>query len=200
MQFPAAHDTFRLLPKVVDDFARLEPERVLAAIPLGLEVSDGFRDITAKTFAKAVDRLAWFLQKELGRGRREDVITYLGPSDIRYALVALAAAKADYRSFWTSPRNSFEAHKSLIAETKCRVFVSPFQIPPGIAPVIREMNLKHLHIPTVEDLLEENGQVEPFPFDRSYDEANSDCFTIVHTSGSTGISSREHTKPELTSW
>ncbi|KAH6955734.1 hypothetical protein BKA56DRAFT_625196 [Ilyonectria sp. MPI-CAGE-AT-0026] len=178
---------FRLLPKLIDDLAHERPGQIVVAVPLGHEVSDGFRDVTAREFARAVDSLAWLIVEKLGRSDKFETLTYLGPTDIRYPLFALAASKAGYKSFWTSPRNSFEAHKSLMGATECRVIFTPAHIPSGITPVIDAMGLRHIEMPSVEFLLDRKQQVNPFPFTTTYEEGKGQPFTVIHTSGSTGI-------------
>lgn len=93
----------RLIPKIVDERARYDPERAVYSIPIpssGLAqgfkdtstrgtvysvpvsstaVSYGFRDISARIFANAVNRIAWWLESELGKGSSFPAIGYIGP-------------------------------------------------------------------------------------------------------------------------
>lgn len=92
----------RLIPNIIDERARTDPERPVYSIPLAsvntLElkdtstrgnvhsvpvssnhVSQGFRDISARIFANAVDRVAWWLDAELGKGSSFPSIGYIGP-------------------------------------------------------------------------------------------------------------------------
>ena len=86
----------RLIAHTVDDLAAREPDRVWATIPLGPEISDGFRDITVKQLANAVNSVAWWLESKIGRSDRFEVIAYLGLSDVRYAILFFAAVKCGY--------------------------------------------------------------------------------------------------------
>jgi len=86
----------RLLAQTVDDLAASDPGRVWATIPLGQEISDGFRDVTFRELKNAVDSVAWWLEGKIGRSDRFEVLAYLGMSDVRYAIFFFAAVKCGY--------------------------------------------------------------------------------------------------------
>lgn len=93
----------RLIPNIIDERARIDPERPVFSIPSAFQgrrleldgtfsprvvlpvpvssnpVSQGFRDISARTFAYAVDRVAWLLDAEVGKGLSFPSIAYIGP-------------------------------------------------------------------------------------------------------------------------
>lgn len=87
----------RLLPQVVDEYARTDPSRLYASIPHhATDVSGGFHDVTMAKLAAVVNRLAWWIQSLVGTGGL-DAVAYIGPSDIRYAAMFLAAVKCKYK-------------------------------------------------------------------------------------------------------
>ena len=93
----------RLIPNIIDERARDDPERPVYSIPISSgngsrgfqdistrgavysipvtsnDVSAGFHDISARLFANAVNRVAWWLESELGKGSSFPVIGYIGP-------------------------------------------------------------------------------------------------------------------------
>lgn len=69
----------RLVPVIVDGMARNDPERAVYSIPLSQDLSDGFRDISARVFANAVNRTAWWLEAKLGKGSSFQSVGYIGP-------------------------------------------------------------------------------------------------------------------------
>jgi len=69
----------RLLPQLVDDVARSNPDRIVYSVALSADISRGFRDITARGFADAVNKTSWWLHKTLGKSDKFATIAYIGP-------------------------------------------------------------------------------------------------------------------------
>lgn len=70
----------RLLPHVLDERARTNPEHVFAVVPKTSNLADGFREITIKSFARAVNEVAHRIDSTVGRSTQFDTMAYLGPS------------------------------------------------------------------------------------------------------------------------
>ena len=86
----------RLIPKLIDDIAYSDPQRPFVSVPRSSNVQEGYEDISYSAFAKAVDRCSWWIQKELGRDVKSKTLFYIGPLDLRYLIVLLAAAKTGH--------------------------------------------------------------------------------------------------------
>lgn len=86
-----------LVPKLIDGRAYSEPDRLFCAIPRSTDLKDGLRCITYRHFANAVNKCAWWIEKELGKGENFETLAYVGPSDIRYAIITLAAVKTGHK-------------------------------------------------------------------------------------------------------
>lgn len=71
----------RLLPALVDDTARDEPNRVLFSTPRDNQPSTGYDAITAKTFANSVNRLCWWLETHVSANKEPKTIGYIGQSE-----------------------------------------------------------------------------------------------------------------------
>lgn len=56
----------RLIPQILDNLATTEPDRIIFSIAKFRDTSHEFRHISARTFAKAVDKTAWWLHGQLG--------------------------------------------------------------------------------------------------------------------------------------
>ena len=79
----------RLLPTVIDELAREDPNRPWASIPRDdYDLSQGFADISYAVLANAVNKLAWLVEKSIGRSDSFETIAYLGTPDIRYHMVS----------------------------------------------------------------------------------------------------------------
>jgi hypothetical protein len=87
----------RLLPITIDDTAENNPERLFGCIPRTNDPKDGFLDITFADFARVIDRAAWWLEELLGKSTTFETLAYLGPSDLRYFILVVAASKVGYK-------------------------------------------------------------------------------------------------------
>lgn len=57
----------RLIPQILDNLAATEPDRIIFSIAAFSDDSHQFRHISASTFAKAVDKTAWWLRGHIGK-------------------------------------------------------------------------------------------------------------------------------------
>ena len=88
----------RLLPIAIDEIARLEPEALYAEYPTSpTSYEEGFTPVTYAQFANAINGAAWLLENELGQGRNHETVAYIGPSDLRYMIMAMGAVKAGFK-------------------------------------------------------------------------------------------------------
>ncbi|RAK99268.1 NRPS-like enzyme [Aspergillus ibericus CBS 121593] len=175
----------QLVPHIVDHYATIKPEAIYAEYPVSLMTyEDGYRPITFKAFANAVNGIAWWLVEKLGRGDGE-ILAYVGPNDLRYPALVLGAVKAGYRMFLTSPRNSVAAHSSLLQRLNCTKLVAPVPRPPPVTAILEAQTLDVLDVPSVDDLI--NTEYPHFEFTKTYPEAARETLAVIHTSGSTGI-------------
>lgn len=87
----------RLIPHLIDEIAELTPDRVYCSITRSTDVRDGFEDITYMRLANAITRTAWWIRKTLGETKEFETLGYLGPSDLRYIVLTIAAQKAHYK-------------------------------------------------------------------------------------------------------
>ena len=82
---------------MLDDNALSSPNRVFACIPAGQEVSAGYKDITFRQLADAVNHRAHWLEQSFGRSKNLETLTYLAIPDLRYTIMFLAAIKCGYK-------------------------------------------------------------------------------------------------------
>jgi acyl-coenzyme A synthetase/AMP-(fatty) acid ligase len=97
--------------------------------------------------------------------------------------------KAGYVPLFTSPRNSLDGQKSLIEKTNCEIFLTTIETAPQLQ-VIQEA-IPHLRVfqaPTIKDLVDSSVSVSKYAGRHSRDAAAHSL--ILHTSGSTGATSR----------
>ena len=70
----------RLIPTLVDEYARTDPDYVYALIPKTTDFKDGLKEITIGAFARAVDEVASRIDSRIGKCTTFDTIAYIGPS------------------------------------------------------------------------------------------------------------------------
>lgn len=78
----------RLLPVIIDQLAQEDPDRPWGSIPRDdYDLSQGYADISYAAFANAINKLAWMVEKSIGRSQSFETIAYLGTPDVRYHMV-----------------------------------------------------------------------------------------------------------------
>jgi len=93
------------LSNIVGHLSRETPEALYREYPISsLSYEEGYRRITYHDFANAINGAARWLSETLGLSKNHEVLTYIGPNDLRYTVLVLAAVKAGYVLFLTSPR------------------------------------------------------------------------------------------------
>lgn len=87
----------RLLPMVLDETARSQPDLPYAYVPNSSNVGDGFKAVSFSDIASATNHVAFWIQQNLGLSTSFETITYMGLGDLRYVVVFLAAVKCGYK-------------------------------------------------------------------------------------------------------
>lgn len=90
----------RLIVSTIDHWAAVDPDRVYASIPANNNnLAEGFLNVTYKQLANAINHASWWLDVVLGVCEKGsfDTFAYAGPKDLRYPILAVAAAKVGRR-------------------------------------------------------------------------------------------------------
>jgi acyl-coenzyme A synthetase/AMP-(fatty) acid ligase len=192
-----------LLPDVIKQNAQTDPHGVFAQVPAGTAYTDGFRNITKLQLHNAVNYTASLIKQHMGESKTFETLAFIGASDPRYSIMMVAGIKVGYKVglfrcrlmrcqltlkkvFLPSPRNSEEAHLSLLDRLKCTKLVMTEPQAPCIPVILRNRKLRMMTLPSLSQLLEV-GDVQEYPYKKkSFAEAKSDPLFVLHTSGSTG--------------
>ena len=87
----------RLIPSTIDHIAEVNPSKVFGSLPVSnTNLEAGFKDLTYGQVANAINGVAWWLEREIGRSHNYETLAYLAPNDFRYPIFAVAAVKAGY--------------------------------------------------------------------------------------------------------
>ena len=176
----------RLIPNIIDDFAKSDPDRVYCFYAKSNHVADGFASVTYSQIANAINRVSLWLRDKIGTSKSLETIAYLGPPDLRYVIVTLAAQKNEFKAFLPSPRNSSEATSHILQASSCRHFVTAGPTSPLIKTILNSMPIQHLEMLSMSECLDPAPTLN-FPYCKTFDQARSEPFVVLHTSGSTGL-------------
>ncbi|WDK21068.1 male sterility protein [Colletotrichum graminicola] len=178
----------RTLPAMIDERAAHVPDRTCFSTPYTSEIRDGWRKVTNKEFANSINYLAHVILEACGTPAPGTfpTIAYVGPNDVRYFIMIVAAVKAGYKALFVSPRNPFEAQMNLFKMSDCRLVARPASHRSIVASWVQHWNMKQLEIEPLHDILSK-PQVTNVPFTKNAAQAEWDPFVVLHTSGSTGL-------------
>ena len=94
----ALHGRKQLVPHMIDGMANTRPWALYAETPVSLTTYDsGYREITYRALASAINGVAWLLDKQLGHGKNHETLAYIGPNDLGYVVMLIGAVKAGYK-------------------------------------------------------------------------------------------------------
>ena len=71
----------RLIPQILDSLALSEPDRIIYSVANFSDVAHDFRHISARNFAQAVDKTAWWLHDQVGKPKSIQTVGYIGPRE-----------------------------------------------------------------------------------------------------------------------
>ncbi|AEO60450.1 hypothetical protein MYCTH_2309658 [Thermothelomyces thermophilus ATCC 42464] len=178
----------RLLVNIVDERAETEPNREWVSIPTSSNPKDGWKKITYRQAANAVNRVAHKLVSSTGRPKEGEfpTVAYIGPNDVRYVVFALGAIKAGYQALFISPRNSQEGQLNLFELTNCRTIWFDAMYKDAVQSWVQERDMHAIMTFPVAAWFPDED-VEPYPYDKTFEQAEWDPLMVLHTSGSTGF-------------
>lgn len=90
MSTPAVRE---LTPTIVDRLAREQPDKIYLSVAKDARGVE-YEDINFRSFARAVNRCAWWIQDRIGDTKDvRPIFAMLPPQDIRHGVLVLAAVK-----------------------------------------------------------------------------------------------------------
>ncbi|KAI3541377.1 thioester reductase domain-containing protein [Colletotrichum abscissum] len=178
----------RLIPQVLDEVAKSEPNREFISVPRSSNPQDGWKPISYKQIANAVNRIAQRIIDKRGKPEPGSfpTLTYIGPNDARYMIIMIACIKAGYKALLISPRNSFEGQMNLFEKTDCHIICFDSSFKDVIQPLLEERPMDAIMVSSADAWLSDD-EVPHFPYHKTYEEAENDPVVVLHTSGSTGL-------------
>ena len=86
----------RLIPQLIDERAESNPQGSVWSVPKSSNLADGFRDISYGQVARAINKAAWWIDEHIGKSTTFENLAYIGPPDLRYSILTIAAQKTGH--------------------------------------------------------------------------------------------------------
>ncbi|KKZ63458.1 hypothetical protein EMCG_02269 [[Emmonsia] crescens] len=155
------------------------------------DLSAGFRDITFQQLNNAANHAARWLSQALPTTPEPfQYFAYAGPKDLRYAFLAVAAAKLQKVMILPSPLLTPEAQLRILEKKNCKVYLRPSEMAGPVSNILREAPyVEQITVPGSEEFLRDD-EAAPVVYSKTWDEGKDDPWLVFHTSGTTG-----HPKP-----
>lgn len=97
LPYTMANIGLRLLPNFIDEIALADPNAIFVEVPKTTIIDEGLHKVTFSSLARSIDKCAWWIQTQLGKGRGFPTLAYIGPHDLRYLFLVFGACKAGYK-------------------------------------------------------------------------------------------------------
>ncbi|RDW59031.1 hypothetical protein BP5796_11955 [Coleophoma crateriformis] len=168
---------------LIDGNAQHCPDDVVLRYPGPDWETNGYRTLTWKQYADAVNKTAFWLDQELGKCTtpRPETFAYWGPNDLRYALLMPAAMKTNRTLLIPDGRVTSQGLADLFALSNCGVFITT----EDKTSTAKMHGLPIISIPSLEYFFD--SQATPsYPFLKTFEEIKNLPIIVIHTSGTTG--------------
>ncbi|KAF4825945.1 Non-canonical non-ribosomal peptide synthetase FUB8 [Colletotrichum tropicale] len=178
----------RLIPQALADALAEKPDRTWVSYAISNNIAqDGFRNITIRQLATAVDRLAWYIDDNIGKSSDFETVMYYGLADVRYIITLIAGIKTGHSVLFCSHFNSQIFNLHLCEKTNCHTVMRTEGVEAVIDSIVQERPMKVFQVPSLDTLLEEGNPPKIYPYTKSWREACDDPISIGHSSGTTGL-------------
>jgi long-subunit acyl-CoA synthetase (AMP-forming) len=87
------HPSGQLIVHAIEEKARWIPNNMFMRYALEDWEQDGYKTITWKQYANAIDKMAFWFDEQLRKAVDHETVAYFGPNDPRYAILVPAIAK-----------------------------------------------------------------------------------------------------------
>jgi acyl-CoA synthetase (AMP-forming)/AMP-acid ligase II len=86
----------RTVLQSLDKIVAEQPDSLYCIQPFSSDLSDGWKDITFKELANAIQNMALWIQNKVPSSNEPLTLAYLGYNDIRYAAFVFACMKLQH--------------------------------------------------------------------------------------------------------
>ncbi|KAJ4350267.1 uncharacterized protein N0V89_008888 [Didymosphaeria variabile] len=174
-----------VLVTAIEEKVKWSPNQTYMRYPTPNWEVDGYRTLTYKQYGDSINKVAHWLDEKLGKATENDTVAYLGPNDLRYAVLWPAVVKTGRKLMVPDGRVTDDGLKTLLKATKAKIWISA-EDDPTDPPTSISTSLKQIALPSVEWCLDALSH-KHYPYEKTWVEAKWDEILIIHTSGTTGL-------------
>ncbi|KAJ5945718.1 NRPS-like enzyme [Penicillium verhagenii] len=182
----------KLLAAEVDLLAKSDPGRRFGLIPRSGQIEDGFREITFRDLARAVNAMSWWMEKNIGKPTQGETISYLGNNDVRYIVFMLASHKLGYTIFLPSTRLSNEAYANVLGVTNSTKMLFSHEKLQRVLEINECVTIDPVEVPGVTEIFDDICGLDHYPFEKTFEEIEDQVAFMIHSSGTTGMPKPVH--------
>ncbi|GKZ30777.1 hypothetical protein AbraIFM66950_010214 [Aspergillus brasiliensis] len=188
LPLPGVEHGRRILTSVIEARAKADNTPPWVSVPINdQDLSQGYRDISFKELNNAANHAAHWLRQNLPPTSEPfQCFAYAGPKDLRYQILAVAAAKVQKVMVLPSPLVTAEAQLHILEKKGCTVYLRPSTMEAPVAEILKAApHVQTITVPDIDAFLQE-AEAEPVNYSKTYEEGRADPWLVFHTSGTTG--------------
>ncbi|KAJ5528320.1 hypothetical protein N7513_012479 [Penicillium frequentans] len=177
----------RILTSVIEQRAKGGASESWLSVPVDeMNLSLGYRDLTFWQLNNAANHAAHWLSENLPTGEPFQCFAYIGPKDLRYPILAVAAAKAQKVMVLPSPLVTPQAQLQILEKKGCTLYLRPEEMAGSVAEILKDIShIRPITLPPLEHFWNETEAI-PVNYPKSWTEGKDDPWLVFHTSGTTG--------------
>ncbi|KAJ5391006.1 AMP-binding enzyme [Penicillium cataractarum] len=185
---PGVEHGKRILVSVIESRARNVSSKSWVSLPINeQDLSQGYKDISFRQLNNYANHAAKWLRENLPP--TSDVFqcfAYAGPKDLRYPILAVAAAKLQKVMVMPSPLITPEAQNRILSAKSCKIYLRPTSMADKVAGLLKEAPaFRVVTVPEIDEFMKEE-EAPTFTYSKSWEEGKDDPWLVFHTSGTTG--------------
>ncbi|TGO25778.1 hypothetical protein BPAE_0073g00440 [Botrytis paeoniae] len=175
----------RLIPHILEEEARENPQRIIAMVAKTSDISEGFDEVNAGQFLRGVDFLAHWIDSYKSKSSSMETFAFIGSQDFRYPIIEIACMKTGNPLLLPRAGNALANTVSLLTVTKSTKLFYTSQYSDLAARIVEVLpTLERHEIPTLQEII--TTKSKPYLYTKNWDAHKDEIALIVHTSGSTG--------------
>ncbi|CAG8909802.1 unnamed protein product [Penicillium egyptiacum] len=178
----------RILVSVVENRASNNSGNPWVSVPVDdQDLSQGYKDINFRQLNNYANHAAQWLTESLPQTSEPfQCVAYAGPKDLRYPILALAAAKVQKVLVLPSPLITPEAQKRILDAKSCAVYLRPPSLEQHVGAALKEApHIQAITVPETHEFMKET-EAPTYTYPKSWEEGKDDPWLVFHTSGTTG--------------